>query len=116
MSLQLRAVLITGVALMVLWGAAAVWMLQGMRTNLDSTLDGRLAMSARMVSGLPKSSVLDLNTLPANATNAIRVSGNNGIVCEIRTLSGDVLARTSRHPSANFSLLSVGYSTRENTE
>ncbi len=50
MSLRLRAVLIAGISLLVLWGAAAGWMMRGVHSNLDRTLDGRLAMSARMVS------------------------------------------------------------------
>ena len=113
MSLRLRAVRITGIALMVLWAAAAAWMMQGMRANLDSALDGRLAMSARMVSGLLKGAILDVNSSPANVTDAIRVSGNDGIGCEIRALRGEVIARTGSSPASDFDTLPVGYSTRE---
>ena len=52
MSLRLRLVLTIGIALAVLWGVAAAWMLRDLDRNLQHTLDDRLAMSARMVSGL----------------------------------------------------------------
>lgn len=113
MSLQLRAVLIAGISLVVLWGAAAAWMMQGMRANLDQTLDGRLAMSARMVSGLLEGAALDSNSSPANLTDAVRISGKEGIACEIRALRGEVLASTGSAPSSDFATLPAGYSTRE---
>lgn len=113
MSLRLRAVLIAGISLMVLWGAAAAWMMQGMRANLDQTLDGRLAMSARMVAGLLEGAALDPNSSPANITEAVRISGKEGIACEIRALRGEVLASTGSAPSSDFATLPVGYSTRE---
>ncbi|SDR77347.1 two-component system, OmpR family, sensor histidine kinase QseC [Halopseudomonas litoralis] len=112
MSLRLRAVLIAGIALVVLWAAAAAWMMQGMRANLDRTLDGRLAMSARMVAGLLEGAALDPNSSPANFTEAVRISGKEGIACEIRALRGEVLARTGSVPSSDFDTLPAGYSTR----
>ena len=113
MSLRLRAVLIAGISLVVLWGAAAAWMMQGMRANLDQTLDGRLAMSARMVAGLLEGAALDPNSSPANLTDAVRISGKEGIACEIRALRGEVLASTGSTPSSDFATLPTGYSTRE---
>ena len=112
MSLRLRAVLIAGISLMVLWGAAAAWMMQGMRANLDQTLDGRLAMSARMVAGLLAGAALDPNSSPANLTDAVRISGEEGIACEIRALRGEVLASTGSTPSSDFATLPTGYSTQ----
>ncbi|HIZ50320.1 MAG TPA: sensor histidine kinase N-terminal domain-containing protein [Candidatus Pseudomonas excrementavium] len=112
MSLRLRAVLIAGIALVVLWAAAAAWMMQGMRANLDRTLDGRLAMSARMVAGLLEGAALDPTASPANFTEAVRISGKEGIACEIRALRGEVLARTGSVSSSDFAALPVGYSTR----
>ncbi|NLC20917.1 MAG: two-component sensor histidine kinase, partial [Halomonadaceae bacterium] len=113
MSLRWRAVLITGVSLVVLWGIAAAWMMQGVHANLERTLDSRLAMSARMVSGLLESAALAPNSSPANFSEAVRISGDEGIACEIRALRGRVLARTGSTPSSNFDNLPTGYSTRE---
>ncbi|MDQ1760290.1 two-component sensor histidine kinase [Achromobacter xylosoxidans] len=112
MSLRLRAVLIAGLSLMVLWAAAAAWMMLGVRADLARTLDGRLAMSARMVSGLLAGSVIDPNAKTTDFTQAIRVNGSEGIACEIRALRGEVLARTSGSPASDFDSLPAGYSTR----
>lgn len=112
MSLRLRAVLVAGLSLIVLWAAAAAWMMQGVRADLDRTLDGRLAMSARMVSGLLEGSAIDPGATPTDFTEAVRVSGNEGIACEIRALRGEVLARTNGGPTSDFENLPAGYSTR----
>ena len=113
MSLQLRAILIAGISLVVLWGAAAAWMMQGMRANLDQTLDGRLAMSARMVAGLLEGAALDPSASPAQFSDAVRISGKEGIACEIRALRGEVLASTGSALSSDSETLPAGYSTRE---
>ncbi|QKH38869.1 sensor histidine kinase N-terminal domain-containing protein [Achromobacter pestifer] len=112
MSLRLRAVLIAGISLMVLWAAAAAWMMLGVRADVARTLDGRLAMSARMVSGLLAGSVMDPNAKPADFAQAVRVNGSEGIACEIRALRGEVLARTNGSPASDFESLPGGYSTR----
>lgn len=112
MSLRLRVVLIAGISLVVLWVAAATWMMQGVYAKFDQTLDGRLAMSARMVSGLLDGVALDSNASFTGFTEAVRVSGNDGIACEIRVLRGKVLARTGSTPSSDFETLPTGYSTR----
>ncbi|MFJ5483716.1 ATP-binding protein [Pectobacterium actinidiae] len=113
MSLRLRAVLIAGIALIVLWAAAAAWMLRDVHVNLDRALDERLAMSARMVSGLLERSALAPNRSAPGWTEAIRVSGGNGIACEIRSLRGEILAQTDSSPASSFGFLSPGYSARE---
>lgn len=113
MSLRLRAVLIAGISLVLLWASAATWMMQGMRANLDQTLDGRLAMSARMVAGLLEGVALQSSPSPSNLTETLRISGSEGIACEIRALRGEVLASTGSTPTSDFATLPVGYSTRE---
>ena len=113
MSLRLRAVLIAGLSLVILWGAAAGWMMRGVHANLDRTLDGRLAMSARMVSGLLERAALAPNSSASGFAEAVRVSGSEGIACEIRLLRGEVLARTTSGPHPEFEPLPAGFSTRE---
>lgn len=113
MSLRLRAVLIAGISLAVLWAAAAAWMMRDVHANLDRTLDGRLAMSARMVSGLLESAALPPSSNGSAWTEAIRVSGGDGIACEIGSLRGEVLARTDSGPHSAFKAPAPGYSTRE---
>jgi len=116
MSLRLRAVLIAGVALIVLWVVAAGWMMRGVQANLDRALDERLAMSARMVSGLLAR--VELSPLVPSAGQAdwgdvIRVGTNDGIACEIRSVHGAVLARTEGGPQSEGRVLPLGFSTVE---
>lgn len=113
MSLRLRVVLITGISLVLLWAAAAGWMMRGVQAHLDQTLDGRLAMSARMVSGLLERAALRGSATSADFNDAIRVRGSEGIACEIRALQGEVLARTSSSPPSAFADLAEGLSTQQ---
>lgn len=111
MSLRLRVILIASVSLLVLWIGAAGWMMRGVQSNLDRTLDGRLAMSARMVSGLLERSAISPNAAPSQLTEAIRITGKEKIACEIRSLHGEVLARTTTGPHSAFESLPAGFST-----
>ncbi|MEA3300627.1 MAG: ATP-binding protein [Pseudomonadota bacterium] len=113
MSLRLRAVLIAGISLIVLWVMAAAWMMRDAHAHLDRTLDGRLAMSARMVAGLLERGSLQPRSSPADFSEAVQVRGGEGIACEIRSLRGEVLARTTGSPGAGFDSLPPGYSLYE---
>lgn len=112
-SLRLRAVLIAGISLAVLWALAAAWMMRDAQANLDRTLDGRLAMSARMVAGLLEQGALQPRSSPADFSEAVQIRGGEGIACEIRSLRGEVLARTTGGPRSGFDSLPSGYSLYE---
>ncbi|EED65968.1 ATP-binding protein [Comamonas testosteroni] len=94
MSLQLRTVLMTGIAILALWTAAAGWMMQGVQSRLEKTLDGRLEMSARMVAALLERSSLSPSSAEDALSEAIAVTGHEGIACEIQWLQGGVMAQT----------------------
>src|SRR3546814_19063127 len=80
MSLRLRLVRTIGIALAVLWSAAALWMLRDLDRNLQHTLDERLAMSARMVSGLLAQSQIGVrDASEVTVREAITVPGSRGI-------------------------------------
>ncbi|VVE53629.1 ATP-binding protein [Pandoraea anhela] len=113
MSLRLRAVLIAGVALIVLWMAAAGWMMRGVRASLDDALDERLAMSATMVSGLMARAAFSPHTETRDWGDVIRTGASDGIACEIRSLQGAVLAHTDGGPQSSSLALPTGFSTRE---
>ncbi|MBY0339594.1 MAG: sensor histidine kinase N-terminal domain-containing protein [Rhodocyclaceae bacterium] len=113
MSLRLRAILIAGISLVVLWGAATAWMIRDVQIKFDRTLDGRLAMSARMVAGLLERSTLSKSISNDDFSNAIGEGGVDGIACEIRSLRGEVLAKTDDSPDSEFGHLAPGYSTRK---
>lgn len=93
MSLRLRLVLVIGIALALLWSVAALVMLRHLDRNIQQTLDERLVMSSRMVSGLLAQSPLDLNAVPELAAQgAAASSAGRGIACQIRSLRGEVIA------------------------
>ena len=113
MSLRLRAVLIAGISLVLLWGAAAAWMMQGVRADLDKTLDGRLAMSARMVAGLLERGALTPGQPAPDLAEVVRVDAGARISCVIRGLHGQVLARTTGGPALSAESTPTGFSIHE---
>ncbi len=112
MSLRLRLVLTIGIALAVLWGVAAAWMLRDLDRNLQHTLDDRLAMSARMVSGLLAQGSA-VGTSSMSVRDAVTVPGSRGMACQIRSLRGEVIATTQGASSALMATGAPGYRTRE---
>src|SRR3546814_8010734 len=112
MSLRLRLVLTIGSALAVRWSVAAAWMLRDLDRNLQHTLDDRLAMSARMVSGLLAQGAL-VGASPVAAADAVTVAGSRGMACQIRSLRGEVIATTQGASSALMVTDAPGYRTRE---
>ena len=113
MSLRLRLMLTIGIALAVLWSAAALWMLRDLDRNLQHTLDERLAMSARMVPGLlAQSSLGTRNASEVTVRDAVTVPGSRGIACQIRSLRGEVIAMTKGAPNALMVASESGYRTQ----
>ncbi len=115
MSLRLRAVLIAGLALLVLWLFAAALMIRGVQDNLDRTLDERLAMSARMVSGLMQQSAVPVSGAAGESglQRSVQVAGGEGMACQVRSLRGDVMARTDGSPDTLFDDHRPGYAFTE---
>ncbi|WP_159017633.1 ATP-binding protein [Cognatiluteimonas profundi] len=113
MSLRLRLVLTIGIALALLWGVAAAWMLRDLDRNLQRTLDERLAMSARMVSGLlEQARVGEANASPFAIRDVVTVPGRRGIACQVRSLRGEVMATTQGASRALMAAHAPGYATR----
>jgi len=99
MSLRLRLLLMIGVSLILLWSAVAIWMLHELRGEMRLTLDQRLVMSARMVGELMSQNpaAWDGQRAKVGALALSLPPAQKGLACEIRSLRGEVLART---PSA----------------
>lgn len=110
MSLRLRLLLTIGLALAVLWGGAAVWMLRDLDRNLQETLDDRLAMSARMVAGLLDQSG-EASLSMAAVEGALSVPGSRGMACQVRSLRGEVIATTRGPGRAPLAVSAPGYRT-----
>ncbi|MCK9989000.1 MAG: two-component system, OmpR family, sensor histidine kinase QseC [Rugosibacter sp.] len=96
MSLRLRLLLMIGVSLSLLWGGVAIWMLRDLDEEMRLTLDRRLAMSAQMVAGLMSQNpaAWDVRTGKAGASVLTLPTTGKGLACQIRSLRGEVVART----------------------
>lgn len=102
-SLRVRLLVVIGASLLALWGAVAAWMLTELRSELRTTMDERLAASARMVAALashfPASAVPD----GAPAASLLDVVARDGLACEVSLLRGAIsrrkVARTASSPA-----------------
>lgn len=111
MSLRTRLLLTIGAALLLLWGAAAAWMLRDLDRNLQRTLDDRLAMSARMVSRLLARSDMVAGAASGQERGSLVVPGAKGMACQIRSLRGEIVASTQGAHRALLQGTTPGYRT-----
>ena len=109
MSLRNRLLLILGGTFIVLWSLAALWLLGDLRREVTVALDERLASSARMVAGLLEQLPKPLPSHSANPLSAIEMGVESGLVCQVRSLRGEVLVRTPNMPHATLAEHSVGF-------
>lgn len=111
MSLRLRLLLMIGVSLSALWAATAAWMLNDLEARMRSTLDQRLAMSARMVAGLisQNPSAWESAARAGIETLAMPAAGQ-GLACQVSSLRGEVFARTPEALPEVMAAASGGYS------
>ncbi len=94
MSLRKRLLFILGGTFALLWSFAAIWLLGDLRQELDRVLDQRLESSAHMVAGLLEQ-IPQASGSPAMSpfTNPLLGGLKRGLVCQVRTLRGEVLVR-----------------------
>ncbi|MCK9535210.1 MAG: ATP-binding protein [Pseudomonas sp.] len=109
MSLRNRLLLILGGTFILLWSLAAVWLLGDLRREVTVALDERLASSARMVAGLLEQLPQPLPSQHASPLNAIELGLQSGLVCQVRSLRGEVLVRTPNTPQATLAEYGVGF-------
>jgi two-component system, OmpR family, sensor histidine kinase QseC len=113
-SLRARLLVSIGASLLVLWALVAVWMFAGVRAQLRSALDDRLAASARMaavlVSQLPAPAVLSQE----GSSHLLDVIGRDGVACEVSLMRGEVSVRTLARTAGSPGLAAAvpGYGTR----
>ena len=110
MSLRLRLTLALGAAFVLLWSAAATWMLFDVRNQLMLSLDQRLAASARMVTGL----LVQLPQPQLDEGGITRLSAEqlgieNGLACQVSSLRGEVLARSHAAPDSVLDAQRTGF-------
>lgn len=114
MTLRLRLVAIIGLSLTLLWSVVALWMFIGVREQLRSALDERLAASARMVAGLVARLPAERLQVSGPPVLPLDVIARDGLACEVSLVRGEValqpIARTATSPGLEGAAL--GYSTR----
>lgn len=109
MSLRNRLLLILGGTFIVLWSLAALWLLGDLRREVTVALDERLASSARMVAGLLGQLPQPLPTHQASPFSTIELGLQSGLVCQVRSLRGEVLVRTPNMPQATLAEHGEGF-------
>lgn len=109
MSLRNRLLLILGGTFILLWSLAAVWLLGDLRREVSVALDERLASSARMVAGLLEQLPQPLPPHNASPLSAVELGLQSGLVCQVRSLRGEVLVRTPNTPQATLAEHGVGF-------
>lgn len=109
MSLRKRLLLILGGTFIILWSLAALWLLGDLRREVTAALDERLASSARMVAGLLEQLPQPLVAPHSSPLNAIELGLQSGLVCQVRSLRGEVLVRTPNMPQATLAEQEVGF-------
>lgn len=109
MSLRNRLLLILGGTFIVLWSVAALWLLGDLRREMTVALDERLASSARMVASLLEQLPQPLPTSNSSPLTAIELGLESGLVCQVRSLRGEVLVRTPNMPHATLAEHGTGF-------
>ncbi len=111
MSLQRRLLWSLGSAFLLLWLSVAALMYFHLDRQVSRTLDKRLAASATMVAGLIAGQP---EMLVSSRTSPLLVSPEaEGVACQIRGASGEVLLQTSGVEGAVLNDARPGFSTRE---
>lgn len=114
MSLRLRLLLLIGVSLSLLWGGMAWWMQHNLERQLRISLDQRLEMAAEMVAGLVAENPALWQAAAARGTplGIAAPLAENGLVCEISSVRGQVVGVTPGVPAAGLPTAGHGFSER----
>lgn len=109
-SLRRRLFVLLLAATGVIWLCAVGWIYLGSRSELEHVLDTRLQEAARMVHSLVGSG----NMTATTATPAIEDAGyNRQLSCQIWSLDGRLVARSSGAPQVSLAEDKEGFSDRE---
>lgn len=116
-SLRWRLMGLIGVSVAGLWLLLAPWQLQGVRSEVQKSLDDRLAASARMVASLIRRQDL-VNTPqteeePGSSSLVASPAFPSTLACKVSTLRGDLVALSQGAPTAVLDTETEGYADRE---
>jgi two-component system, OmpR family, sensor histidine kinase QseC len=112
-SLKRRLFLILVAATGLIWLVATCWIYVGTTREVENVLDSRLQESARMVLSLATSNGFGSLQKDADASHAADIlSYEHQLSCQIWSLDGRLVARSSGAPSESLSDTRTGFSER----
>lgn len=112
-SLRRKLFLILVAATGLIWLAASCWIYVGARREVESVLDARLQEAARMVLSLASSNGVGATQAGGGSGSAPEILGyDRQLSCQIWSLDGRLVARSSGAPNESLSDRSAGFSER----
>lgn len=115
-TLRWRLLLLLSLGITGFWLLVAPWLLQGVRQEVQKSLDDRLAASARMVASLVQRQRLSGQQWDTTGSPNASVANPffpSTLACRISTLSGEVVALSQDAPADVLDEVKDGYSVRE---
>lgn len=112
-SLRKRLFLILVAATGVIWLSAVAWIYIGSRTHLEHMLDTRLQEAARMVTSLVSTDRLSAEGAIAAIPAPAPIGYERQLSCQIWSLDGRLVARSSGAPGEQLAKGSTGFSEQE---
>lgn len=115
-TLRWRLLLLLSLGITGFWLLVAPWLLQGVRQEVQKSLDDRLAASARMVASLVQRQRLSGQQWDTTGSPNASVANPffpSTLACRISTLSGEVVALSQDAPADVLDEVKDGYSLRE---
>lgn len=112
-SLRKRLFLILVVATGFIWLSAVAWIYVGSRTHLEHMLDTRLQEAARMVTSLVSRDRLSAEGAIAAIPAPAPIGYERQLSCQIWSLDGHLVARSSGAPGEQLAKGSAGFSEQE---
>ena len=111
-SLRARIFTLIAAVTLVVWASAATWTYVNTRSEIQRVLDRRLVEAARMVASL--SGGLEQGAEPAaDASNQFRLNSySRQLSCQIWSLDGRLIGRSSQAPAEPLALSGTGFSER----
>lgn len=115
-TLRWRLLVMIGIAVTGLWLILAPWLLQGVRSEVQKSLDDRLAASARMVASLMQQQQLVSQQSQSDRASRMPIASPrfpSTLACKVSNLRGEVVALSQGAPEEVLERTPDGYSFRE---
>lgn len=115
-TMRWRLMLVIGISVTALWLLLAPWMLYGVRSEVQNSLDDRLAASAQMVASLMQRQDLAAGRAGVNELVDLSVASPQfppTLACRVNDLRGNVVALSQGAPEQVLQTPADGYVNRE---